>query len=199
MNFDRVDKAISKPKQVAARKRFRQIMLELGTRENNEHVGSGIGGNPSQLFALMSFSHELVSSTITTIDINGGTIRWSKEWLENSSSKAIRHELDAKLPIPKYTPLELIRQDPQFNRGPNVENWAIYLFACNLCESLAAQLDRGDETNVKATALALSGFPSDVCLMSIRKYIQIERLVRHNLDEHPDFGKILTNINRAVD
>jgi len=199
MNFDRIDPAISNLKQIAARKRFQEIILELGTREDNEHVGSGLGGNNAQLFALMSFRHELVSSTIITIDINNGIVRWSREWLESSSRKAIRHELDAKLPIPRYTPLELIQGDPQFNRGPNVANWAVYLFACNLCQSLAAELDKGNETNIKATALALSGFPMDVCLMSIRKYIQIDRLVRHNLDEDSDFGKILNKINKAVD
>ncbi len=199
MKFDQIDSSIPKQRLATAKGKFQGLFLELGTREDNYHVGSGIGGNGAQLFALMTFSHELVNDPLLTIDVDRGLIRWGSSWLEHSARKAIRYELDAKLPIPKYTPLDSIRKDARFSLGPNVSNLDVLIFACNLCHDLAVELDKGDESKVKPTALALRGFPMEVTLVAVRKHIQIDRLVRHNLDEHPDFSMILHTINKTVD
>src|SRR5258706_11711739 len=190
MKFDRVAGSISKNVQLSTRKKFEGLSLELGVREDNQHVGTGMGGNGAQLFALMSFSHELIDDISMTIEIDQGRMRWGCAWLDTASRATIRQVLDTKLPIPKHTSLDDIRKDTRFSLGPNTSNWDVLLYASNMCEMLARDLDAGDESKVKSTAFALAGFPMEVCLVAVRKHIQIERLVRHNLDEHPDFGKV---------
>ncbi len=199
MNFDTIDKSINPASQVIAKQKLQWLSLELGVREDNQHIGSGLGGNNGQLIALMSFHHELINDPTTTIEPDRGLMRWGSSWFEQSSRKDIRHELDVKIPIAKYTPLDKVINDPKYSLGPNVSSWRVLFFAEGLCQKLARELDNGDESNVQVTAFALIGFPMETILMAVRKHIQIERLVRHNLDEHPDFGKILNKINKTVD
>lgn len=199
MNFDTIDKSIPQNEQNCAQKNFQGLTLELGVRDDNQHVGSGLGGNGSQLFALMSFSHELVSDPSITIQIDRGLMRWGVEWFNRATRKEMRYELDAKLPIAKATPLDDIRKDTRFSLGPNVSNWDTLFFACNMCAALASDLDSGKKDKVRPTALALSGFPMETTLVAVRQYIQIDRLVKYDLDEHPDFSKVLTTINKAID
>ncbi len=198
MIFDTIDKSIPVNLQSLAKQRLQWLSLELSVREDNQHIGTGIGGNNSQLLALMSFHHELVNNSIP-IETDRGLMRWGSSWLERASRKDIRARLDIEVPIPKYTPLDKITNDPKYSLGPNVASWRVLFFAEGLCQKLARELDNGDESNVQVTAYALAGFPMEVILMAVRKHIQIERLVRHNLDEHPDFGTILTKINKTVD
>lgn len=199
MKFDTFDKALNPKEKELAEKKFNWLTLELGVREDNQHIGSGLGGNNAQLFALMSFHNELVNDASTKIKIDRGLIQWGSDWFLSAGRKLIRHELDAVLPIQKYTPLETILNDQRFSLGPNVSRWTVLLYAFDLCKKLADELDRGDTSNVQVTALSLYGFPMETVLLSVRRFIQIERLVRFNLDEHPDFGKILSKINREVD
>lgn len=199
MKFDTFDKSLSIKERELAEKKFQWLTLELGVREDNEHIGSGLGGNNAQLFALMSFHNEIINDASTKIKIDRGLIQWGSHWFLSASRKEIRHELDVALPIQKYTPLETIQNDQRYSLGPNVSRWTVLLYAFEMCRKLADELDRGDESNVQVTALSLYGFPMETVLLSVRRFIQIERLVRHNLDEHPDFGKILNKINRSVD
>lgn len=199
MKFDTIDNSISPNLQTVAEQKLQWLSLELGVREDNQHVGTGLGGNNSQLVALMSFHHELINDAAVTIETDRGLMRWGSPWFEQVSKKTIRHEVDAKIPIAKHTPLDQVTNDPKYSLGPNVASWRVLFFAEGLCQKLARELDNGDESNVQVTAYALAGFPMEVILMAVRKHIQIERLVRHNLDEHPDFGTILTKINKTVD
>lgn len=199
MNFDTIDKSISVREQHVAKEKLQGITLELGTREDNYHIGSALGGNNGQLIALMSFHHELVNDHNLSIETDRGLMRWGSLWMERASRKDIRQKLDVNIPVPKYTPLDKVTNDPRYSLGPNVASWRVLFFAEGLCQKLARELDNGDESNVQVTAFALIGFPMEVILMAVRKHIQIERLVRHNLDEHPDFGNILSKINRKVD
>lgn len=198
MNFDTIDKSVPSNLRAVAKQRLQWLSLELGVREDNHHVGTGLGGNNGQLLALMSFHHKLVNSDIS-IETDRGLMRWGSSWLEQASRKDIRAKLDIEVPIAKYTPLDKIINDPRYSLGPNVSSWKVMFFAEGLCQNLARELDNGDESNVQVTAYALYGFPMETILMAVRKHIQIERLVRHNLDEHPDFSKILNKINKTVD
>jgi hypothetical protein len=199
MNFDRVSGTITQYNRQLAHKKFQGLALELGVREDNEHVGSGLGGNNGQLFALMSLSHHLVDNDSLSIKIDQGKVQWGEIWLRRAKRRDIRMELDTTLPVPKTATFDDIRQDARFALGPNAANLNLYTFAVKLCADLASELDKGDDSNVRATALALSGFPMEIVLVSVRRYIQIGRLVKHNLDEHQDFGKILSTINKVVD
>lgn len=199
MRFDSIAGSIGEARAKTAQQRWQQITLELGTREDNYHVGSGIGGNNAQLFALLTYRHRLTDSDKLTIDPNDGWCRWGEKWLMGNGKKVLRQELDTILPIPKSTPVDAVRNGMAFPLGQNTANLDILLYACKLCAGLSAELDKGDTTNIRATAMALSGFSYEVILYSVRRYIQIERLVKFNLDEQPDWAKILGRINKSVD
>jgi len=63
---------------------------------------------------------------------------------------------------------------------------------------LSAHLDRGDTSLVQPMGAALDSFPMEIILMSVRKYVQIDRLVRFDLDEDPVFSKMLYRINKVA-
>lgn len=199
MKFDSIAGSIDQDRAKAAQQRWQSITLELGTREDNYHVGSGIGGNNAQLFTLLTYRHRLTDNDKLTIDTNNGWVRWGERWLMGNGKKVLRQELDTILPIPKSTPVDSIRNGVVFALGPNIANLDLMIYACRLCAQLAAELDKNDTTNVRATAIALKGFPFEVFLYSVRRYIQIERLVKFDLDEHPDWSKLLFRINKNVD
>jgi len=73
-----------------------------------------------------------------------------------------------------------------------------YIAACLLCIKLAEDLDAKDMESIGNIGTVLNKFAPEVVLMSIRKFIGISRLIGHNLDKHPIFGKLLTKISNLV-
>lgn len=78
------------------------------------------------------------------------------------------------------------------------------LVACMItCARLATQLDQSSETepppSVKHVGKFLQKVSYENVLVAVRSQIQIERLVRFNLDEHPDWEQVLNKINKQVD
>ena len=78
------------------------------------------------------------------------------------------------------------------------------LVACMItCARLATQLDQADEndtpTSVKHVGKFLQRVSYENVLVAVRSQIQIERLVKFNLDEHPDWEQVLNKINKQVD
>jgi hypothetical protein len=78
------------------------------------------------------------------------------------------------------------------------------LVACMItCARLATQLDSSsvDEqpVSVKHVGKFLSQVSFENVLVAVRSQIQIDRLVKFNLDEHPDWADVLNRINRSVD
>lgn len=199
MNFDKIRASTTERDKKAAAQKIQSLSLELGVREDNGHVGTGMGGNKAQLLALMAFQNELINEPGLTIRANNGLMEWGIEWFLTTSKKDIRQMLDVVLPIAKYTPIDDVRSNPAYSLGPNVSRWSVLSLSNMLCQKLASELDNGNTSGVQATAFALVGFPQEFILLSVREHIQIERLVKHNLDEHPDFGKILHKINKEVD
>jgi hypothetical protein len=197
MNFDKIDSSIQN--SGPAEKKLQSLALELGVRHDNQFVGSGLGGNNPQLFALMSFHNELVDDPKLTIKVKKGTIRWGSTWLARTKMSDIRSELDSKLPVSKSATLDQIRNDARYSLGPNVAAWDALVDACKACADLASDLDKGNETKIGATASVLKNHNLETILVSVRTQIQIDRLVRHNLDEHPEFGKLLSNVNKNID
>lgn len=199
MKFDQMATSIGKAKRADLQKKFQSLILELGVRDDNEHVGTGLGGNSAQLVALMSFRNELIDNPDTTIEVRDGYIEWGSPWFRQVKRKDVRHELDAKLPIPKGTTWDAITSNPRFANGPNVSSWDVLSYASRMCAELARDLDNGIQSKIKPTAMALAGFPMEVVLLSVRMQIQIERLVKYNLDEDKEFGKILHVVNKEID
>jgi hypothetical protein len=78
------------------------------------------------------------------------------------------------------------------------------LVACMItCARLATQLDNSNENEMPQSVNYVGKFLQKVTyenvLVSVRSQIQIDRLVKFNLDEHPDWEEVLNKINRKVD
>jgi len=73
---------------------FKQIMLELCIRESNNCVGSGLGGNNFQAYALMDMSHTLLEDTTTKLSVQGKEMQWNLNWLATAKAAEVRQELN---------------------------------------------------------------------------------------------------------
>lgn len=78
------------------------------------------------------------------------------------------------------------------------------LVACMItCARLANQLDQAKNLelppSVKHVGKFLQKASYENVLVAVRSQIQIDRLVRFNLDEHPEWEQVLNKINKQVD
>jgi hypothetical protein len=78
------------------------------------------------------------------------------------------------------------------------------LVACMItCARLATQLDQANENeppqSIKHVGKFLQKVSYENVLVAVRSQIQIDRLVKFNLDEHPDWEHVLNKINKQVD
>lgn len=78
------------------------------------------------------------------------------------------------------------------------------LVACMIaCARLATQLDQAKEGEAPASVKHVGKFLQKVSyenvLVAVRSQIQIDRLVKFSLDEHPDWEEVLNLINKQVD
>lgn len=190
-----------------------QLFIELGVRDNNEHVGTGMGGNNFQLLCLLSVKHTLCYQRKPMVLI-GNTIRWDALWLMAAPMKLIREELNEffsslneeykyqgliYLSLPHSESLHA-NTTKYLNHFPKLEsNFEQLTQAYTICSQLAKQLDDGDASQVQTVAAALLNYEPEVILMSVRIYIQIDRLVRHYLDEDPAFSQCLNKVQSLLD
>jgi hypothetical protein len=78
------------------------------------------------------------------------------------------------------------------------------LVACMItCARLATQLDQSDPSEMLPSVSYVGRFLQKVSyenvLVAVRSQIQIDRLVKFSLDEHPDWEDVLSQINKKVD
>lgn len=227
MNFAHVDGRLTVQEVKTAKEKFNALLVELGVREDNYHVGTGLGGNNLQLVTLMGFTHTLVKRPID-IRVDDKRVAWGAEWIITSSRKQIRARLDEVFetideqhkylgavltdltkPNTVATPTDTHRQRfPQLIRALESKNYQLnpsltmvekLVLACVMCHELSLRLDKNDTSLVSPVGKALSDFPYEIILLSVRRYVQIDRLVKHDLDEHPDWTKTLTRINKVAD
>jgi hypothetical protein len=77
--------------------------------------------------------------------------------------------------------------------------------ACMIaCARLATHLDQVQEIkdlppSIKFIGKFLNSVSHENVLVAVRSQVQIERLVKFNLDEHPDWAAVLSRINKEVD
>lgn len=157
-----------------------------------------------------------------------GSLVWGANWLRYFTRTQIRHKLDAVFPTIvesfKYKALALealaesnnLRstlavykdQFPQltaclagklYRFDANLSNVERLIQAFVMCQELAVDLDNNNLSRVQTIGAALYEFPSETILLSVRRYIGISRLVKHNLDEDHIFEKCLTKVNKLVD
>ena len=89
MKFTRVIGKID-PKLVAqAEEKLSKVFLELGTRYDNVHVGSQLGGDPL-IFSLMYPVAHYCTNNIPTAATNGSTYFWSPKFVIKQSIKGLR-------------------------------------------------------------------------------------------------------------
>lgn len=227
MIFASIDNAITHKTAEAAIKRFSLLLLELGVRKNNEHVGTGLGGNNFQLVVLMSMKHHLVVKSDRGITIADRVMSWQVSWLRDASMTHVRETLDrAFLEIMETHKLEALAYEAlakshnlldtviehkesfphlidclngkYFDYDPKLSNLQHLVQAYVMCQDLAKRLDNGDESTMWSVGAALENYPNEIILLAVRRYIQIDRLVRHNMDEDPVFAKMLSRINNLV-
>lgn len=207
---------------------FQRLTLELGIRDNNYHVGSGLGGNNFQLLTLMGLEHRLVRSHHVQIRITDRGVSWGSDFLLQPMKK-IRSRLDEAFPAIQQkhkviaAAIEGMLQHPgsyygsmlerkgsfpglmaylaneEYRHDPSMPLHEQLIMAMVITANLAAQLDRGDTSRIAAAGRAISNFCGEIILLSVRRNIQIDRLVRFDLDEHPTWEGVLTKINREIE
>jgi hypothetical protein len=125
---------------------YERLRLELGVREDNEHVGSGLGGNPSELFFLLSHPVKLgLSKDDKSHFSRVGAIEILLEVPENVKMKELRQAL-SKFFSTHPDRLELTRDqflDPTFLKEHSSKSLDLKLLTKIVAEgrSLASWLD----------------------------------------------------------
>lgn len=89
MKFSRVIGKID-PKLVSqAEEKLSTVFLELGTRYDNEHVGTGMGGDPL-IFSLMYPVEHICTLNIPTAATDGKRYYWNPKFILKNSKKGLR-------------------------------------------------------------------------------------------------------------
>src|SRR6185295_5616012 len=95
MQFTHIDMCVDSSFIKPASLKFKKLLVELAIRDQNYHVGTGLGGNNFQLLTLMNMSHTLSSDTSILIYIHGDNeVRWNAHWMTTASMMEIRKVLD---------------------------------------------------------------------------------------------------------
>lgn len=228
MKFNAIPFNLSQSKLRKCQRKFYQLTLELGVRNTNKWVGSGLGGNNFQLLVLMNLRHQLINSQNISIRITEDGIAWGSDFLLQSMLK-IRHTLDEIFPAiqAKYKVMATAIEGMLYQRGcyynsivekqdsfPGLQDYLSgkeyrhdasmplheqLLIALVITLNLSIQLDKGDKSRIGAAGRAINQFCDEIILLSVRMNIQIDRLVHFNLDENPDWESMLNRISKGVD
>jgi predicted metal-dependent peptidase len=89
MKFSRVIGKIDEKLVHQAEEKLSQVFLELGTRYNNEHVGSGMGGDPL-LFTLMHPVEHVCTLNMPTAATDGKRFYWNPKFVLKQSRIGLR-------------------------------------------------------------------------------------------------------------
>jgi hypothetical protein len=189
---------ISIEKYHQANSKLTELLLELGVREDNQHVGSGLGGNNYQLFSLLGIEHTLGHLHTGMIVSHDAGIFWDAETIEFSSRVDMRKKVDTMFPLIEERYPEAVAFAKDWSTHAPIREQIQLIDAMTICKELAVRLDKGDTSFINDAWKYLRRHSPEVILVAVRKQITLERIVNHNLDEHPVFGKLLTTINKTV-
>lgn len=89
MKFSRIIGKVDEKLVSKAEDKLSQVFLELGTRYNNEHVGTGMGGDPL-IFGLMYPIDHICTSNIPTAATDGKRFYWNPKFVIKTSRKGLR-------------------------------------------------------------------------------------------------------------
>lgn len=226
MDFSHIDSRLTTAQVQAGKDKMEWLLTELAVRDDNHHVGTGLGGDNFQLLTLTNLKHTLVKRDID-IHVSDTHIAWGVPWFVKATKTAVRLKLDQAFPqiVEKNKVISLALQAfanssflrssvaeyrehfPELNKtldsktyvyNPNLSPLEQMIAACVLCQELARDLDNGNARPIPITGLALMDFPPDILLYSIRRHIQIDRLVKFNMDEDPVFLKVMDKVNSVA-
>jgi hypothetical protein len=225
MKFNTIDSGLLASEVVKAEKKFLALTVELGVRRDNEHVGSGLGGNLIHLLTLTNVKNHLVSSDLFRIKVQDNNIFWNAKWLNHKSITDIRVRFNKiiKQVEEKYKISALIFGNAILNNNlirvvnDNLNDYPGIVYALNgyhydpkisfkdeliisliLCKELANDLDKKDYSRIESIAAFLDKVTVENVLVSVRTMIKIERIVMHNLDEHKFFGPLLCKVINCI-
>jgi hypothetical protein len=223
MRFNSIDSQLTDTQIEAAQKKFDGLLLELGCRKDNQHIGTGMGGNTHQLITLFSMEHTL-SNQPHDIQVSGASISWGANWLAETSRKDIRVRLNQVFesidtccqrpavdfeadrlngyPIDRsYANQELLRslENGSYQLDKTISNIEQFRQARFICQELSARLDQNDTSLINAAGLAMQQFSAETVLVALHKFVGIERLVRFEMDEHFAWAWLLLNMNKRAD
>jgi len=89
MKFTKIIGEVNDRMVEQAENKLSQVFLELGTRYNNEHVGTGMGGDPL-IFGLMYPVEHICTNNIPTAATDGKRYYWSPKFVIKTSRIGLR-------------------------------------------------------------------------------------------------------------
>jgi len=223
MKFNLIKGNLSERIVKQAQEKLTALALDLSVREDNSHVGSGLGGNNFQMFTMIGMQH-LLSNKNISIEIKDSSFVWGSEFLINNSLVNIRAALDkAFLKISDYDKLMSLtflnvsningtysayeenfpilkdifygKQAADFKKIPPQQQ---IIIAFIICAKYSFELDNDVVSNTATVGESLSTFTPEVILLAVRKYIGINRIVKFNLDEHKSWDHMFARVNNSI-
>ena len=223
MKFNRIYEQLTDQQIQSAENKFDGLLIELACRSDNQHVGTGMGGNLHQLITLLNMKHTL-DADHQDIEVCGGWIAWGSDLLLNASRKDIRAKLNQAFeniaPVYQQPALDfqadslnnypinrsaanqqVLRslEDGSFQLDETLTNIERFQQARFICQELAARLDNNDTGLIDAAGRALRQFSDEINVAVVRKFIALDRVVNHSLDEYPVWDVVLSRLIKKVD
>lgn len=201
-----------------AKQRYEELMLELACRKGNEHVGSGLGGNPAQYLTMLALTPNFSSVNSEGIfSVHDDSIDINVERIHLASRKEIRLSLDKVLTsdiIDKYAAPELVDflsgsgpvpKDENLFASPKQKDLIkVARLASRMKELVELELkENSDVTSISNLSPELQQVYTDLkqsekwlILFGCRHFLGLETIVKYNLDEI--FSEMFMQINSAV-
>lgn len=205
-----------------AEKKLTGLCIDLGIRDDNYYVGTGMGGNNLQLLTITGLNLKLTKDK-GTISFAHGELIFSLKWFINSNMKMIRQELNKIwLDVSEqnkllFLPLRMMLDHPTglvstfdtyqaqfptivlalkqgFSPALKLSLHEELIMASVLCAKLAQEVDAKNLSNTASVGVLLLNLSEFAQSVSIRKYITIERLMKHSFDEMPIWKDIINRI-----
>ena len=171
-----------------------KIFFEYAIRKDNEHVGSGLGGNYEN-YLFIADKKMVPSADVTNLTITKTELIFNPDFVLNSSRKDLRVALDEKIAeamkTSEYVPK--IKGDAVLPEADLEKNDAAAktIILANKCAELSSLLDNDKITDEYLDEFSkyLNSFPMPIALYAFRTQVGIERMVKHNLDENKFFAQ----------
>lgn len=202
-------------KFLKAKEKLNYTYTDLAVRKDNFQIGSGLGGNQLLLLILLHSNVKLIDSDNSapiTYESNSNTISIQCEWLNTSSLKEIRQQLDSfvekflegkrasalefeslflsnnlRATIEKNKDkfskiLSLLDKDYLNSSNENISDLDLVLVTSIKCEEFLTQLKSGQTPDYEKLSNLFKICPEYIYLLVTRNIFSLENIIRYNLD-----------------